>query len=446
MQFNSKIVKLALIVVVLTMQANSALASDFMQNARNFLEVVGASNEENQDYIARSNQFTAEGEYTSEELAESLLIRAIIFSRLKDETNALESYAAALKSGNLPPILIAETHKNRGLLYYSNAKYDEAKQDFKNALNILSGNAELHYYLANSQFGLFEFDEAITQYDMALEGMANNRFLAYYGKASVYYQQQLFAKSRDNLNKSLDIKGNFEPSITLLAQLDGFETEEAPLPTVRTTTENADVQQDKEPTASDIYNQLLQQALASKNSDGKTGRVAIKLKLNQSEIDNLTTASIEPILKPTTNIETNAKPLPETLIRTEPLPEISLRTTQPKFNLQVSDTPFLIQDTNQLKRLNTEVSQDIKPKLQGFFLQLATNFSHEKTEKQYLEILKKHELLLAERPHVIREYKDSKQRSRYQLLLSGFQSYKQANSLCKFLKAQDRECFVREIK
>lgn len=389
MQKTSKISKLALSIIATTMFVTASFADDFMQNARSFLEIVGASAEENQDYIARSNQFTAEGEFTADELAELLLIRAIVFSRLKDDANALESYAAALKSGNLPPILIAETRKNRGLLYYGNAQYAEAKVDFEKALNILSGNAELHYYFANSLFGLFDFDNAIVQYDLALEGMANNRFLAYYGKASVFYQQKLYEKSRENLIKSLDIKGNFEPSVTLLAQLDDFEAASAPLPTIRTTTEAEVSNISEEPTANEIYNQLLQQALAAKQSDGKSGQSSFKLKLDKENIDNLTTASIEPSAQASSDIQ--AKPLPETS-PAPTLPEVSLRTNPQVFNLQVSETPFFVEQTGQPKRLDGLLSRERDVELSGFFLQLATSFTKETSEKQYQEILQKHQL------------------------------------------------------
>ena len=414
-----------------------AIANDFMPKARAFLEVPGATAEQNQDYIAQSNQFTAEGEFTAEDLAELFLIRAIVFSRLKDNENALESYYAALESRNLSPILTAEAYKNRGLLFYSDLAYFEAKDDFKQALDILSGNAELHYYLANSYLGLFDFDNAITQYDLALEGMANNRFLAFYGKASVYFQQKQYKKSRENIANSLALSSNFEPSLNLLDEIDGLKNQGLPPAIVADETIQKDLSQldGKQLTANEIYNQLLKQALEAKQKNGDTKQMKIKLNLTQQQIDNLTTASI-----PTEDKNTEQKQ--PVKIRSE----VSLRNSTSEFNLQVSAKPYLIAQTEQPRRLDDLLEANKTEPLKGYFLQLSSSSAEKQAEKFYQEIIKKHRILLAKRPYIIRPFKDTKQNIKYQLLLSEFKSYKQANSLCKFLKAQNSDCFVRQIK
>lgn len=427
--------KLLVAVAVSVLMVASARADDFMQNAREFLDVVGASAEENQDYIARSNQFTAEGEFTSEELAELFLIRAIVFSRMKDNNNALESYSAALQNKNLSPILKAEAFKNRGLLYYGNAAYVEAKNDFVRALQILSGNAELHYYLANSYFGMVEFERALRQYDLALEGMASNRFLAYYGKASIYHQQKKYVISKEFLEKSLQVRGDFQPSLDLLSELD-LLTNSDELPTISSSAPQKNNQSavKKELSPAEIYNQLLEQAFAAKKIDGKTKNINIKLNLNKVEQDNVQTASIKA-----------AKPLSKKLKKTA----VNLRLSPNNFNLQVSTTPYNVMPDVKFQRLDGLLSVKIAPtpaKIKGYFLQLSSNQNKQNIQTYYNKLIGKHKLLLAKRPYLIREFKDKKQTTNYQLLIAGFQSYKQANSLCKFLKAQNSDCFVRQIK
>lgn len=433
---NLRYVLVLLIYMGLTMPA---LAADFMKNARLFIETSGATPAQNQDYIAQLNQFTAEGEFTAVELAEIFLIRALIFSRLNDDDNALESYAAALNTSNLPPILQAEAYKNRGLLYYNGTAYSGAKDDFERALEILSGNAELHYYLANAYFGLYDFESAIIQYDLALEGMANNRFLAYYGKGSVYFQQKLFEKSRENLNKSLEVKSDFEPSLTLLAEIDSFSMPPAPSSTSPQNVANDELaitNDNGQLTPNEIYNQLLEQAFEAKKTSSGNKKVNIKLKLTQDQIDNIATSSI---------------PRSEKKLKIA-RSDVNLRDNLQTFEQQISETPFVITEPAQPKRLDALLapapSSDKMPEkgLHGYFLQLASSSNRKNSQTYYQQIIKKHQTLLAGRPYVIREFKDAKQQMKYQLLISGFQSYKQANSLCKFLKAQNSDCFVRQIK
>ncbi|PCI88692.1 MAG: hypothetical protein COB24_01620 [Hyphomicrobiales bacterium] len=414
--------KFALLVFV--MFAMPAVADDFMQQARMFLEISDATAEQNQEYIVASNQFTAEGEFTAAELAELFLIRAIVFSRLKDSENAFESYLAALESRHLPPILVAETYKNRGLLFYDDDAYLEAKDDFEQALEILSGNAELHYYLANSYFGLSDFNNAINQYDLALDGMANNRFLAYYGKASIYYQQKQYEKSRENLGKSLEIQGNFEPALQLLDEIDALNNVGLPSSSV-VAEQDAEQIDDKQLTANEIYNQLLKQALDAKQKNGDATQMKIKLNLTQERIDNLTTAAIPDVKK---------------------RPEVNLRETTPKFNLHIQARPDSVAQTQQSKPKNKSLNVKKSNQFKGYFLQLSSGTSQENAQKYYHRIVEKHGILLAKRPYVIRPFKNAKQQINYQLLLSGFQSYKQANSLCKLLKARNNDCFVRHIK
>lgn len=420
-----------------------------MQKARVFLDTPNATIEQNQEYIADSNQFTAEGEFTAEELAELFLIRAIIFTRLKDHDNAFESFNAALDSGNLSPILKAEAYKNKGLLHYTTATYELAKDDFISALNILSGNAELHYYLANSLFGLMQFEEAINQYDLALEGMAANRFLAYYGKASVYYQQELYEKSHQNLVKSLAVRTDFEPATSLLAEIEAINGQIGQQTTEQTQSQTP--VSNTELTASEIYNQLLQQALAAqKDNDGEkpksiqlnlddTKRQVTLSKQNTTKAPAPTTAirisaiPAQPIAKP------GAKPLPELQTTTEPTPE-------PNGNMQISATPFIIDQSARPQRLNNLLNDGQPVDLEGYFLQLISGSSKQLVQNYYVEMVKKHTLLLAQRPYIIRPFTDSQERLTHQLLISGFESYKQANSLCKFLKAQKSDCFVRQIK
>ncbi|MBL1240816.1 MAG: SPOR domain-containing protein [OCS116 cluster bacterium] len=415
-------------------------AVDFMKDARHFLDTAGATTEQNQDYITQSNQFTAEGAFSAAELAELFLIRAIVFSRLKDNENAFESYFAALESGNLSPMLTAETYKNRGLLFYTGTAYLEAKDDFKQALAILSGNAELHYYLANSYLGLFDFENAITQYDLALDGMANNRFLAYYGKASVHFQRKQFEQSRENLGKSLELRSDFEPALNLLDELDGLNHQGVPPAIVAEQSgQNLGEIDSKQLTANQIYNQLLKQALEAKQKNGDSKPMKIKLNLSQDQIDNLTTASIPKEDKPT----------PKRIVIKDVLkkrPEVTLRDASPIFDLQISTEPFLITPSQKQKRLDELLTKDKTEIPKGYFLQLSSSADEKKAQNYYQQILKKHGILLAKRPYLIRPFTNIKQQLKYQLLLSGFQSYKQANSLCKFLKAQNSDCFVRQIK
>lgn len=413
----SKTIVKFLMGLLLTMVLNSAaLANQILENSWQFIETAGASAEDNQQFITQSNQFSAEADFTANEYAELLLIRAIIYSRLKDTENALENYSATLDSKLLPPILKAEALKNRGLLYYESTVYKEAKDDFFGALEILSGNAELHYYLANAYFGLFDFKTAITQYDLALEGMSNNRFLAYYGKASVFHQQELFDKSRENLQKSLEVNPNFEPALTLLAELnganvDGIEQNSA-----------GDQPVSGELTAAEIYNQLLEKAFAAQKAGGGTKNISIKL-----DLESL----------PTKKSDTSSA------IRISALPQNDLIKT---FNGQVSVIPFIIEQDGKSNRLDSLLLANTKPQSDEYFLQLFADKNEDIVQKYYDKVMSKHKLLLGKRPYSIEPFVNNQQETTYQLFVSGFTSYKQANSLCKFLKAQNSQCSVRQIK
>lgn len=429
-----KTLKITALIWMLIGLPNAVWAADFLQTSRQFLSLDDASVEQNEDYLSQSDQFYTEGDYTEKEYAEILFIRGNIYARLKDNENALVNYSAALESGNLTPILRAETLKLRGLLYYTSTVYSESKSDFISALNILSGNAELQYYLANSYFGLFEFETALKQYDLALEGMANNRFLAYYGKASVYHQQQNFEKSRENLIKSLAIKSDFTPALNLLAEINGDATQANPadisVSTANTNPDNA------EQTAAEIYNQLLEQAFAAQQQGDGAKKLSIKLDLNAKPI---ATAS-------------NAKPQPESTV--------TLRKTTT--GQQVLAIQSIIDQDNPPKRLDDLLNVEpetktktIAPKTNapqtnirvlGYFLQLSSHDDEIGAQNYYAELLNKHKLLLANRPHRVIPYTNDQNLTSFQLLVSGFDSYKQANSLCKFIKAQNSDCVVKPIK
>ncbi|NRA86283.1 MAG: SPOR domain-containing protein [Rhizobiales bacterium] len=371
-------------------------ADNFMSKARGFSLVPQATIEQNQEFIVELNQFTAEGNYSSEDLAEILLIRAIIFSKLKDIKNAEEGYSAAISSGQLSPILLAEALKNKGLLHYRQKEYLEATADFKSALEILSGNAELQYYLANSYFGILNFEDAIEQYQFALGGMANNRYLALYGLASVYFQQNELEKSEVYLHKSLKNNKDFQLAKDMLKRLGN------PIDTIDETGEynNSEIL-----TANDIYSQILSKALAHKNKDSKKS------------------FSI--------NIDTDKKQAP---------------SSTPKVKEKPLVNQFIAKLDNAPRRLNALLVDGPKKVINNaFYLQLASFRSQENTKIHYDKILKRHRLLLANRPFIIRKHVNSGITS-YPLLIGAFQSYKQANSLCRLLKAQKSDCFVRQLK
>lgn len=389
---------------------------NFMQEAREYLDKTTDSIQQNQTHILKLNQFTAEGEFSAAELAETLFIRAVIFSRLDEFENAHESYAAAIKSNNLTPLLKANAYKYRALLSYRQKIYSDARDDFIAALDILAGNAELHYYLANSYLGLLNFELALFEYDQALEGMANNRFLAHFGKASVYYQQKLYILAEQQLKKCLTLRANFTPALNLLAEIEiNEQAKQGVLKQSSNVNDETDgakttaTANNKKPlTPNEIFNQLLMKAAAAKRLNEDVEQIEIKIDLNDDD----------------TNIEVIEDNMP------------------PMQGHQVSENPFTIEAQQQTQRLDVL----LQPKLNGYFLQLSSNDNRKNAHANYDEMLKKHPLLLRKIPFLIREYKNENNVIIYQLLLSEFKSFKQANSLCILLKAQKADCFVRQIK
>ncbi len=375
-----------LLITILSMFIGVINAQAFIEEARSFTNKPDATLEQNQEYIVKLNQFIVEGNFSSAEFAEILFIRGVVFSKLNDTENALKSYEAAIKSNNLIPILLAETYKNRGLLYYGLKQYENSTDDFENALKILAGNAELHYYLANSYSGQLYLGKAIAEYENALQGLANNRFLAYYGIASIYYSQKNFPKAKEYLQKSLEDNKGFGLATNMLNEIS------KPL----IPTENIEVNQpntSKELTSNEIFNQLLNQAAKQK---GNKKSIGIKL---------------------------------DTL------------TTQEKKPAQVLKKSYI---TEQAKNLDGLLrTQQPTQTINEYYVQLSSSNSRKNSNTYYNIMLKKHPILLKNKPYIIREFKSKK--TNYQLLLSGYKSYKQADTFCKALKAQNSDCFVRRI-
>ena len=262
----------------------SAFAEVTLQDARNFAENYAADESMNQDYIVSINQIIQKSGLLPPNNAELQLIKAIIYARLKDNENAQEIFTIALNNAALSPILKASAYKNRGLLAYAQKKYASAAADFEQALTILSGNSELHYYLANSYLGILDYKQALFEYDQALEGMASNRFLAYFGKASVYYQQNLFEPAKQELIKSLNFNQNFEPAISLLATINNNDQAQRGV-----LKQNSNIRADGQPTqpltANEIFNLLLEKAAKARSEDGDAAQTSFKLTLSSDNTD-----------------------------------------------------------------------------------------------------------------------------------------------------------------
>ncbi len=402
-----------------------------MDEARQINDIPQTSIAELEAAIVKINEITATADFTAKELAELFLIRAITFSKLTDIDNAILSYNAAIDSKNLSPILTAEAYKNKGLLYYADKQYLKSKDDFVSALTILTGNAELHYYLANAYLGLLEFEEALSQYDQALSGMANNRFLAYFGKASVYFQQKKFEASKQNIQKSLELYKNFAPAKSLLSRIeielapvDSQLAEMPPEPSEQSKTNASDdVTSNKNLTAEQVYNLLLTQAFAAKKKDGNVKQISFKLPIKVQTTKPATKAD----LKAEKHIADTVKMKPQS----------NVRQLTPK--LRKSETSLAFKVTEKSKTKPKKLKKAI-------YIQLASSKNKKNAQSYYNKMLLKHADLLTFRPYLIRAVSNEKSKIIYQTLLTGFKNFNQAAKLCNQIKAQNSDCFVRKVK
>ena len=114
------------------------------------------------------------------------------------------SLNAPAKSENIPTYK-SEDYLKTGIENYKNGEFDEAINDFQEAIKINAELADAYFYLGCLFEDLEEYNLAIENYQKAID-VDSNHAKAYHKMAIAYYKQGKHKEAVNSLEKAIDNK------------------------------------------------------------------------------------------------------------------------------------------------------------------------------------------------------------------------------------------------
>ncbi len=114
---------------------------------------------------------------------------------------------------------LAATYTNRGIIQVANGLYEEALEDYNEAIRLDPDNGKIYLNRGNVQFRMHEHDEAIADYDRALE-LANVPLdTAWYNRAIIMIKIKRWDEAIASLKEALAVKPDSAKIRRKLAEL-----------------------------------------------------------------------------------------------------------------------------------------------------------------------------------------------------------------------------------
>ena len=146
------------------------------------------------------------------------MFRALEAHSNKNFFLAIQVYAQILQM-TLEPRIRSLIHNHRGMALVAMSEYQQAIDDFDNAVLYDAQNirAWCNRGLTCRILGLH--DLSLQHYQHALE-IDRNFPEAFWGRARTYYEMQLFAEARKDCEQLLSLQEDFSPAQELLMEID----------------------------------------------------------------------------------------------------------------------------------------------------------------------------------------------------------------------------------
>ena len=154
-----------------------------------------------------------------EDLARSLLNRALAFQTLGQNREAVDDYSGAMRIDALTPRMRAIALYNRGLAQQKLGLPARAIDDFTNALFLDAEFSQAYYSRANALRESGQYLFALSDYEKALRYKHPERHLPYYGEALTYQSLRHNEQAQKALLLALRINPTFKPAKDLLQKI-----------------------------------------------------------------------------------------------------------------------------------------------------------------------------------------------------------------------------------
>jgi len=105
----------------------------------------------------------------------------------------------------------AENFVSDGVTYYQNGNYEESIDAWKNAIELIPGDAEIHNFLGISYHKMDAFDKAKTEFKIATE-LDSTYYEAYNNLGYMLFLQENYDDAAKAFEKSLAINPDYDPA------------------------------------------------------------------------------------------------------------------------------------------------------------------------------------------------------------------------------------------
>jgi len=105
----------------------------------------------------------------------------------------------------------AENYVSDGVTHYQNQNYPQAVKAWKNAVELIPGDAEVHNFMGIAYHKQDEYDNAITQFKMATE-LDTTYFEAYNNLGYLLFLKEDYDGARFAFEKALAINPEYDPA------------------------------------------------------------------------------------------------------------------------------------------------------------------------------------------------------------------------------------------
>jgi superkiller protein 3 len=143
-------------------------------------------------------------------LLATLLLFLVISCSKQTRTDTEADEQPELTTTELAPEVLetAENHVSEGVAYYQDGNYEKAVSAWKEALELIPGDAEVHNFIGISYHNLNRFDDATNHFQMATE-LDTTYYEAFNNLGYDLFLQKKYAEARHAFEKALAINPNY---------------------------------------------------------------------------------------------------------------------------------------------------------------------------------------------------------------------------------------------
>ncbi len=359
-----------------------------------------------------------------EDLARSLLNRALAFQTLGQNREAIDDYSAAMHIDALTPRMRAIALYNRGLAQQKLGQPARAIDDFTNALFLDAEFSQAYYSRGNALRESGQYLFALSDYEKALRYKHPETYLPYYGEALTYESLRQNEQAQKALLLALKANPTFTPARKLLMKIAGGS--DAPAVKQQKTIEMSANQQQASVVnaADDIVTGSIEpdqpDVVVRKPDQPAAERPPVSL-LPESADNQVETASIVPA-----NLKVKAPDVPANK------PEVA----------SVDATARTVATTDKPAQDSQTAANDYSIQPVGWTVQLSSQRAPDAAWSVWKKLTARYGRLLSGADPLVYKADLGDQGIFYRLRVHHIDSRHAAQSLCSKLKAHGTSCFV----